>query len=493
MDAILAVERSSAGVAERCVWELPRLKAGLHLSLDVVDRIERDALTAFRAVTQRGSEIGGLLLGRVTNDPHVCSIEDYALVSCDYTRGPLYHLSEADEGRLRAALAQPHGDLAVVGYFRSHTRKDITLDENDIALFDRYFPAPDAVALLVKPFSMKPSRGAFFLRNGEELSAKSPAFEFTFRRADLEKGMGRTAPAAPVRRPAPPPAPVVPPPEPPPQPEPQPDLRVMVELQALEAAQPPARPAPAPPAPPPEPVAVAPEPKPEPKLEPQSESPEPAPVQPAAPVEVAAKPAAPAPAPPPARASRSRVLPWVLAVVSTLAALLMGAAFFVTPEQVTSILPSRDDGALSLTVERYGGQIRLGWNRHAAAIQNAQKATLVILDGNQRQDLDIDLTQLRTGNLVYAPNTIDVTFRLEVFDLAHGKTWTESVRAVTGRPSPLGPPAAAPAPAPEPVPAAPAPLAPPADAVAAPPEQSKPAESETSPAAEATTPAPAPE
>lgn len=85
--------------------------------------------------------------------------------------------------------------------------------------------------------------------------------------------------------------------------------------------------------------------------------------------------------------------------------------------------------------------MRLSWNRSAPAIAQAQKATLSIADGAQEQNLDLALNQLRTGSLVYTPATGDVVFRLEVLDLKNGKSVTESIRAITGRPSPLGPPA----------------------------------------------------
>jgi len=71
-----------------------------------------------------------LLLGYVSpGAPAVVSFEDYELVACDYSRGPLYRLSEADMARLERAIEQRHGvpsgpgGLAVTGFFRSHTRK----------------------------------------------------------------------------------------------------------------------------------------------------------------------------------------------------------------------------------------------------------------------------------------------------------------------------------------------------------------------------------
>jgi hypothetical protein len=46
------------------LWEFPEKPVSVRLSLDVVDRLEHDVLESFRAITSRGSEVGGLLLGR---------------------------------------------------------------------------------------------------------------------------------------------------------------------------------------------------------------------------------------------------------------------------------------------------------------------------------------------------------------------------------------------------------------------------------------------
>ncbi|HWR53881.1 MAG TPA: TonB family protein, partial [Bryobacteraceae bacterium] len=92
--------------------------------------------------------------------------------------------------------------------------------------------------------------------------------------------------------------------------------------------------------------------------------------------------------------------------------------------------------ALSLRVERNAGQLLLTWNRNASAIQTASRATLTINDGDHREDADLDLGLLRSGNVVYTPMTNDVSFRLEVTDVKGGKSVSESMRVLAGRPSP---------------------------------------------------------
>src|SRR5215467_15321896 len=122
------------------LWEFPEKPVSVRLSLDVVDRLERDVLESFRAITARGSEVGGLLLGRSeTGATTNTIIENYELFHCDYTRGPLYLLSEEEKSRLEDVIRRkksiPGQAGSVVGFFRSNTRKDLVLDEEDLDMF----------------------------------------------------------------------------------------------------------------------------------------------------------------------------------------------------------------------------------------------------------------------------------------------------------------------------------------------------------------------
>src|SRR5262249_26055095 len=154
---------------------------------------------AFRSVTSKGSEIGGLLLGTISRDgrPQI-SIYDYELVDCDYSRGPLYRLSDLDRQRMAGAIRSRTGEaVQVVGFFRSNTRNGLHLDEDDLACVNEFFSDPLQIALLVRPFATRASVAGYFLRENGVPGATS-AFEFPFSRTEL----ARTESAAP----APPPA-----------------------------------------------------------------------------------------------------------------------------------------------------------------------------------------------------------------------------------------------------------------------------------------------
>jgi len=634
------VEQMEAQVSAFYLWEVVGKPVSIQLSLDLVDRLEKEVLESFKAITKRGSEVGGLLLGRVSAaGRRTVLIEDYELVTCDYNRGPLYLLAEADESRLESAMKRrktaADKSASVVGYFRSNTRKDLALDEEDQALITAYFSGPENVFLLVKPFSMKPCAAGFFIWEGDRIQGEATYLQFPFKRAELlkgefaksviaggEKAVAEARPVAPLRgdgafaaaavpkreervtappaafrrevqapaspapskrdeapatpskpieaaappsvvpkpearaaiapvipirgEPAPPPPPVAPKPEArapialviPKRGEPAPPLPAAPKPEARTAVTSPAAPKreePAPPSVAPKPEARAPvqpvapkreEPSPARPIAAKRQEPAPAapavtrkpearvPVQPVTPKREEPRPTPPAtpkpdvrapvqavtpkreeraPAPPvapkrdePAAAPLvvEEPAPFLVAgpsafqryrVVGALAFLVLviaiGLWLYFRPRgargpEVTAAGP--DAGSLMLRAERNAGQLLLSWNREAALVKTASKAVLAITDGDHKEDVELDLGQLRNGSIVYSPITNDVSFRLEVTDSKLGRSLNESVRVLAGRPSPApptsqtGPPGAtAPAgdakPQQEPAPPAPAP------------------------------------
>jgi hypothetical protein len=95
-NATLTLERVEGPGKDCCVWELAGKATAIRLRLEVVEELEREVLERFRALTKRGSEIGGLLLGRVSRNPLTIAVEGFEAVACDYSRGPLYQLSEVE-------------------------------------------------------------------------------------------------------------------------------------------------------------------------------------------------------------------------------------------------------------------------------------------------------------------------------------------------------------------------------------------------------------
>lgn len=171
-------------------WAPKAAPISVRLNAELIDRLERESLEIFRAVTHRGSEIGGVLLGHVLpGKPPAVVVEDYEPAACAYSLGPAFLLSDEEQRSLKEAVARRKraGDFRVVGFFRSNTRPTLVMQEEDLALFGELFPDEHNIFLLVKPFSRRPCEAAIFVREGNEIRSGSSYLEFPFSRSELEK------------------------------------------------------------------------------------------------------------------------------------------------------------------------------------------------------------------------------------------------------------------------------------------------------------------
>jgi protein TonB len=129
---------------------------------------------------------------------------------------------------------------------------------------------------------------------------------------------------------------------------------------------------------------------------------------------------------------------WVVALLAALSGGLAWYSFRPSRTPRMSATPAegtiqRTDAGLELRLERGGGgDMRVQWNRAAPAIQKASGGWLRIQEGTKTRELDLDVDQLRSGNLLYMGGAgSDLMFRLEVFD-ATGQVTSESVRVIGG-------------------------------------------------------------
>ncbi len=464
------------------LWEVPQKPVAVRLAFDLIDRMESEVIENFRSLTSRGSEIGGVLLGSVVpGTPLNVIVQDYESIPCDYSRGPLYRLSDADLGRFERAieLHSAPGGVLVMGFFRAHSRKGLSLDAEDLAFLDARFRDPHHIALLVRPFATKTSVGGLFIREDGAFHGEASHLEFPFRSGQLTPSLWTPQEAAPAPPPA---APASAPSSAPPAAKP--GIRPQVVPIGLrrdsgqtapsidaKTATPPAAdrkpPEAKPPLAPPKPPVVsgrpqAPEVKNAPPARPAAPEVKPAgkDVKPAAavvkeaapakPAEPAAKAAEPVSRPAiekspfgsvssPAEAQGSSrlmlVLGGIAATVAVLVLLFVYPGYMVRPHQTTAVESPAAD--LTLRVEPSGTDLLLTWNKNCAAIADATHGVLSINDGDRHENYDMDANQLTTGSIVYTPVTGDVSFRMEVTGKNQSKTVTESVRSLRTRPSPM--------------------------------------------------------
>jgi len=140
-----------------------------------MDQIRSATVNGYDCTPDGGVETGGILFGTQKNK--VVRIMAWRPIACEYAKGPSFLLSDSDEAALAEALEswRDNPELAAlepVGWYHSHTRSEVLLSDADLKLFNRFFPLPWQVALVVRPFRMHAAntgncvaaRAGFFFR-----------------------------------------------------------------------------------------------------------------------------------------------------------------------------------------------------------------------------------------------------------------------------------------------------------------------------------------
>lgn len=163
-------------------WSAPGHSFRIEYSAAVLDQIREIAVEGYHRVPHGGVETGGVLFG--THGKKMARIAAWRPIECEYAKGPSFQLSEKDEAAL-AAMLQSFGDvkdlagLEPVGWYRAHTRSEILLADVDLTFFNRFFPQPWQVGLIVRPASFAPARAGFFFREpGGGIRTESSYREF---------------------------------------------------------------------------------------------------------------------------------------------------------------------------------------------------------------------------------------------------------------------------------------------------------------------------
>jgi proteasome lid subunit RPN8/RPN11 len=148
------------------IWSVPGHAPVVEYSRSVLNDILGEVVDAFGTYLSGGYEVGGILLG--TRQGKRVSIFAHKRLEIRPHR-PSFILSEPDEKRLTELMRSTATDPAfagmeVVGWYHSHTRSEIFLSEADVEIFDRHFPEPWQVAMVLHPSDLEPVRIGFFFR-----------------------------------------------------------------------------------------------------------------------------------------------------------------------------------------------------------------------------------------------------------------------------------------------------------------------------------------
>jgi hypothetical protein len=184
-------------VGDVFVWQVRSFT--VRLSLAVVDRL-RAALVRLPAT----EEHGGILLGHLIG-PNMVEVTGCEFFPSAHRKGTLYDLGARERERvaMRAReLARVKAERPV-GYFRTHQRPGLFLDQDDLALMEEAFREPGSVALLMRPRGDGPPDAGFYYWENGELDRKQTHLVFPFDSEALRARGPIESPAPPASKPGP--------------------------------------------------------------------------------------------------------------------------------------------------------------------------------------------------------------------------------------------------------------------------------------------------
>jgi hypothetical protein len=356
------------------VWQAPGKLVTIHLSLDVIDRLNQ-------ARAEFEGDISAVLLGYSMIAPQTATfVDDFVLLpeSWDLKGGTYSAELEVTRAEIVRKLADgAENGRHAIGFSRWQQEGPLELTGGDFAAAQRFFAETDNILLLVRSLPYQVGEAALFYWDDGKLQVPEPSSHFPFQ-SDKLSIAGRE-PVSSRRRAhadALPPVPPAPPRRriwPESTGEPIRWLRLLPLAGLLSIG-----------------IAAA-------ELVFDHDRPT-AQHQPAA---VAQMNSAPATAPAAAAAPTNPVPP-------------------------TAPI---EEAKLGLRVTSRPKQLEIHWNHDAKAILAATKGLMRITDGNQTEVIEFEPHQLQDGAVAYTPATNDVNIRFEVSGADGGST-VESIRAV---------------------------------------------------------------
>lgn len=328
---------------ELSVWTAEGQGISIEYRHSALEDVRLEAVKGITLLRHGGVEVGGVLFG--TRHEDRIRIFDSRPLRSEYAYGPNLLLSQNDEEALKRLLEEASADpklsgMEPVGWYHSHTRTGVFLSESDIAIYNRHFPEPWQVALIVHPAQLGPTEAGFFFREADgSLRSDSSYHTFTI-------------------YPTYPPAKA---------------LEVDRETEGLNPA-----------------------------LDARAEA------------LLDSSRSKDLLLPPPHRYAAEKPSrlswPWLLAalVLGVLGVGILTGIFHISGWPV-------GHPTLNLRATDRGGQVHVEWDRGADPVQAAQKASLLIQDGDRKLETPLSGELLQHGSLTYRRKTGDVEIRLRVY------------------------------------------------------------------------------
>jgi hypothetical protein len=158
------------------LWQAHSFTA--RVALDLVNSLGR-ALADPRH--KQGAELGGVLFGR-TLQPEIIEITEFEFIHSEHHRGTIFALGLRERYRLARQLAAMNSgsDVRPVGFFRTHLRPGLFLDQDDFAFMTEAFADPAQVALLIRPAEAGPAAAGFFIWEEGDIDRRQTPLSFPF-------------------------------------------------------------------------------------------------------------------------------------------------------------------------------------------------------------------------------------------------------------------------------------------------------------------------
>jgi hypothetical protein len=141
-------------------------------------------MKGFDAIPRSGrrAEVGGILLGRSGKDEIV--VDDFEPVLCEHRFGPSFRLSDSDRIAWRETVQRIRlrAEFAIVGWYRTDTREEFALSEDDRELLESELHQDGDVILLIQPTQSQPYEAKLFIRADGQLREIPQATYFEFDR-----------------------------------------------------------------------------------------------------------------------------------------------------------------------------------------------------------------------------------------------------------------------------------------------------------------------
>jgi hypothetical protein len=112
--------------------------------------------------------------------------------------------------------------------------------------------------------------------------------------------------------------------------------------------------------------------------------------------------------------SAARLLAWICLSIGLVVLGGSIARLVNTRQAGDTAVVAGDPYSAGIRIDRVGDALLLTWNRSAAAVQSASRATIAITDGGVTKTVALDSVQLRSGSVLYRHVAPEIHFRFEV-------------------------------------------------------------------------------